>query len=169
MAELYELIIVIIIFVVVFKLNSELVEYKALAKPAQIMENVLIENDYDIRDYVPQDLVKKEEGKICAYGPYDTAVFSNTNSMLPIIDYKTTGIIKYIDDNTEIKVGDIVTYFKYHNETLNANFYWVHRIIEIGNDENGTYYIFKGDHNPNPDVGKVRRKDLKELIVGVIW
>ena len=44
----------------------------------------------------------------------------------------------------------------------------VHRVIDIGTDSEGTYFITKGDNNNIVD-GKVRFEDIEFITIGVIW
>ena len=45
----------------------------------------------------------------------------------------------------------------------------VHRVVEIGNDEQGVYFITKGDNNYIRDLYKIRFEDIKDVSIGVIW
>jgi hypothetical protein len=45
----------------------------------------------------------------------------------------------------------------------------VHRVIEIGNDEDGWYAITKGDNNPTPDPWKIRFEWVRRITVAVIY
>ena len=47
--------------------------------------------------------------------------------------------------------------------------YCIHRLIRIGFDNKGRYFIFKGTNNPKPDPYQVRDKNLLYLSVGVIY
>ncbi len=44
----------------------------------------------------------------------------------------------------------------------------IHRVVEIGEDEQGTYFITKGDNNFFSD-GKVRFGQIKYVTIGVIY
>lgn len=61
-----------------------------------------------------------------------------------------------------IKVGDVVVY-------LHPHFYAIHRIVEIGNDADGRYFIFKGDNNPTHDPYRVRDEHIQWLSIGTIY
>lgn len=64
----------------------------------------------------------------------------------------TTKIFK----NTDVEVGDIVTFETEDGITV------VHRVIEIYNDGNQTYYKTQGDANDAVDPFKLTKDDLKE-------
>lgn len=44
----------------------------------------------------------------------------------------------------------------------------MHRVVEIGEDEQGWFAITKGDNNEEVDPGKRRFQDIKRITVGVI-
>lgn len=75
-----------------------------------------------------------------------------------------TIIIKHIKNESEIKIGDIIT-FKVDENTLVT-----HRIVEIVKNENDIEYVTKGDANNSIDTQKVTFKDIegKYLIKTVI-
>ncbi|MAG78521.1 hypothetical protein CL616_04110 [archaeon] len=90
--------------------------------------------------------------------------YSNTNSMDPLLDSGANGIEIPVTESTELNIGDIVSYEAYWNETLVS-----HRIIDIEQDEQGTYYILKGDNNSSEDPGKVRHEQIKYKLIGVLY
>lgn len=87
--------------------------------------------------------------------------YAATGSMKPVLDENSNGIRIVPSSEDDIHVGDIISY------QMNGNLI-VHRVIEKGTDENGTYFIPKGDNNPVDD-GKVRFKDIKYVTIAVIW
>ena len=94
---------------------------------------------------------------------FETAIFTNTNSMDPLIDEGTQAIQLVPTSPREIMVGDIISY--------DAGKYGIiiHRVIQIGQDENGWYAIVKGDNNPAPDPIKVRFNMIRRVLVGVLY
>ena len=90
------------------------------------------------------------------------ARFTNTNSMDPIIDEESHAIEILPEDQNQIKVGDIISY-KTEYGTI------IHRIIEKGEDKQGTYYRVKGDNNNSKDPFKIRYDDIKGVVVAVIY
>lgn len=163
------LVIIICLVVIILKMKSDLDFYKQMVWEKDNIERVLMGNDYDINEYIPASDIRLEDGRVCVYGQYDLATFSDTDSMLPLIDYQTTGIVKPVTSDTPINLGDIITYFHHYDSSVNTNYYYVHRVIRTGEDENGTYYITQGDHNIEEDDVKVRKEDMRELLVGLIW
>jgi hypothetical protein len=94
---------------------------------------------------------------------FETAIFTNTNSMDPLIDEGTQAIQIVPLTPDEIRIGDIISY--------DAGQYGIiiHRVIQIGNDENGWYAIVQGDNNPHPDPVKVRFNMVRRVLVGVLY
>jgi hypothetical protein len=64
----------------------------------------------------------------------------------------------------EIKVGDIVSY-----QSDLAEGTIIHRVIYKGQDEQGTYFIMKGDNLPTSDPGRVRFSQIERVVVGIIY
>ena len=92
------------------------------------------------------------------------ASYANTNSMDPVLDEDSNGFEIVPESENQISVGDIIAYEPTWNEGL-----VIHRIIEIGYDEQGWYAILKGDNNPIQDPGKVRFEQVKYLLIGIIY
>ena len=92
------------------------------------------------------------------------STFTDTKSMDPVLDKGAHAIHIVPNDPSEIAVGDIVAYrSEYADGTI------IHRIIEKGHDEDGLYYILKGDNNPNPDPGKIRFNQIERVLVAIIY
>jgi|SRR3989344_5843040 len=87
--------------------------------------------------------------------------YAPTGSMLPVLDKGSNGIRIVPESEAEIHIGDIITFNQ-------DNMLIVHRVIEIGSDSEGTYFITKGDNSPIND-GKIRFKDIKYITIGIIW
>lgn len=128
-------------------------------------------NDWNFSGYhtdkAPHDIVK--ESQIDVYDDRIVIHVSNaslsryapTGSMKPTFDENSNGIRIVPKSENEIKVGDIITY-------QDGDSLIVHRVIEIGTDNQGTYFIPKGDNNTVSD-GKVRFSKIKYVTIGVIW
>lgn len=94
---------------------------------------------------------------------FETAVFTDTNSMDPLIDDGSQAIQIVPLSTDEIRVGDIISYDSGQWGII------IHRVIQIGNDSEGWYAVVKGDNNPTPDPFKVRFKMIKRVLVGVLY
>lgn len=87
--------------------------------------------------------------------------YANTTSMIPFITENSTGITIAPQSPGEIKVGDIITYEK-------GIILIVHRVIEVGDDDEGWYCIVKGDNTQKAD-GKIRFNQIKSILVGILY
>jgi signal peptidase I len=70
--------------------------------------------------------------------------------------------VESVDD---VHVGDIVSY----ETPLAPGTFVIHRVVEIGTDEDGTYFIMKGDNNPTTDPEKVRFAQLRRKVVAIVY
>ena len=92
------------------------------------------------------------------------ASFTDTNSMDPVIDSGAHAIEIIPESEDDIKIGDIVAYeSEYADGTI------IHRVVYKGKDEQGTYFVLKGDNNPVSDPGKVRFEQIKRVVVAIIY
>lgn len=116
----------------------------------------------NIPENIPQESVTLNDGQaIITIKDARLAVFANTLSMIPILNHNTKALeITPKEDN--LHVGDIISFND--NEDI-----VIHRIIDIGSDEQGTYYITKGDNNNIVDQNKVRFIDIKGKVVMLIY
>jgi hypothetical protein len=87
--------------------------------------------------------------------------YGNTNSMDPLLDEDSNGIEIVPKREDDIKVGDIVTYEQ-------DGLLIVHRVIEIGEDEYGKYFIVKGDNNKEADA-KIRFNQIRYITIGILY
>ena len=92
------------------------------------------------------------------------AIFTDTNSMDPVIDAGAHAIEIVPESPEQISVGDIVSY---KSEYADGNV--IHRVVYIGEDEDGWYCKMKGDNNPFEDPGKVRFEQLQRVLVAIIY
>ena len=90
------------------------------------------------------------------------ASFADTNSMDPVLDAKHNAIEVVPRRESEVQVGDIVSYKTDYGSII-------HRIKEIGQDNDGWYAIFQGDNNPVPDPGRIRFDQIQRKIVAIIY
>jgi len=90
--------------------------------------------------------------------------FTRSRSMYPFINENVFALEIKPKSPNELRVGDIIGF---ESKTFNTSI--IHRIIEIGEDEQGWYAITKGDNNPVPDPEKVRFEDISGVLVGLIY
>jgi signal peptidase I len=82
---------------------------------------------------------------------------ADTGSMEPLID---AGNLVILEPVNTLAVGDMATYVK--DETTIV----LHRIIEILGDE---WYRFQGDNCAIPDAEWIHRRQLREVVRGIIY
>ncbi len=87
----------------------------------------------------------------------------DTGSMEPVIGNENFLISARPKSPDEIKPGDIISFLDFSNETI------IHRVVEIGFDEEGWYAITKGDANIFRDPFKVRFDQIKGVLVGILY
>jgi hypothetical protein len=110
-------------------------------------------NDKDILVYEDRIEIKVPNAKVTNY--------ESTGSMLPTLGFGVNGISVTPEGEENIKVGDIVSYRK-EGKLI------VHRVIEKGIDEEGVYFVTKGDNSPSSD-GKIRFGDIEHVLVGLVY
>jgi len=87
--------------------------------------------------------------------------YADSGSMKPVFDEGANGIRVVPRSADVIEVGDIVSY-RFDKILI------VHRVVEKGIDDEGVYFIMKGDNNLVVDE-KVRFDQIRYVTVGVIW
>jgi len=136
--------------------------YDEIEKPLRIGGLSLVDGTE-----TPGDRIKEEQIHI-----YENAIvidiegaslgrYAPTGSMKPVIDENSNGIRIAPENPNQIKVGDIIT-FEQDDELI------IHRVVDKGIDEEGVYFITKGDNN-NVTDGKVRFEDIKYITIGILW
>jgi signal peptidase I len=80
-------------------------------------------------------------------------------SMLPTIQDGDISVGYRVPPFGTIKNGSVICY------NFNSSLGIMHRIIAIDTDDNGTYYVCKGDNNFVADPWKVRPAQVTEVIV----
>ncbi len=114
-------------------------------------------------DRIKEDqIIVYEDMVIIKLNNASLARYADTNSMDPVIDKEATGIEIVPENEDDIHVGDIIVY-------ENSGELIVHRVIAIGHDEKGKYFIVKGDNNPVEDPIKVRFNEIKYILVGILY
>ncbi len=90
--------------------------------------------------------------------------FTPTASMVPFLDENSNGLEIIPQSPEEIDVGDIISYESDYSSGI-----VIHRVVEKGEDDLGTYYILKGDNNPAADPGRIRFEQITGVLVGVLY
>jgi len=87
----------------------------------------------------------------------------DSGSMDPIIDKGSNGIRIKEACPHDIEVGDIITY---RHDTKGLI---IHRVVHKDIDEQGSYFVLKGDNNPTNDPGKIRCDQYQGTLVAIIY
>ena len=116
-------------------------------------------------DWVPESNIQVMNDKITLNLQHaQWAKFTDTHSMEPVLSATANAIEIVPASESQIKVGDIVSYASdYASGTI------IHRVIAKESDDQGTYFILKGDNNPTSDPGKVRFSQIKRVVVAIIY
>jgi signal peptidase I len=113
-------------------------------------------------DTIKEHQIKVYNDKVVIDIEAEWAKIANTKSMDPILD-EGTYVLQIIPQNeNEINIGDIITY-------VLDDMRIIHRVIGINFDEEGKYFILKGDNNKEPDPVKVRFNMIDRKLVGILY
>lgn len=114
-------------------------------------------------DWIKEEQIKVYNNKVVIEIQNSTwASFTNTNSMDPFLDEDAHAIEIKPQDPNEINKGDVISYKTSYGTVI-------HRIISKGIDEEGIYYLVKGDNNQIQDPFKVRYEDVKGVVVAIVY
>jgi len=102
----------------------------------------------------PEEVVIKLKGA-------QLSSYDSTGSMLPTLGENVNGITIKPESEEDVNVGDIISFRK-------GDKIIVHRVVEKGIDEQGVYFITKGDNSPTND-GKIRFVEIERIVVGLIY
>ncbi|MBU0760311.1 MAG: S26 family signal peptidase [Nanoarchaeota archaeon] len=119
----------------------------AVDKPSDFLDN------RNILIYPDKVVIKIAGAKLSSY--------DSTGSMLPTLGDGVNGISIEPESADEIEVGDIVSFWR-------GDDLIVHRVVEKGADEQGVYFVTKGDNSPVSD-GKIRFEEIERVLVGVVY
>lgn len=92
------------------------------------------------------------------------ARFTDTNSMDPVLDIGTNAIQIIPEKPEDIHIGDIISYASADSSTN-----IIHRVVDIGEDNEGIFFILKGDNNAYNDPDPVRFSQVKRKVVALIY
>jgi hypothetical protein len=116
-------------------------------------------------DRIPEQWIKVDKHKVIL--EIEDAVwskFTDTNSMDPVIDKGANAIEVIPTKYSDINVGDIIAFRSAYSEGT-----VIHRVTEVGEDEDGWYCRTKGDNNPRQDPGKIRFSQVLRVVVAIIY
>lgn len=113
-------------------------------------------------DYIHDEDIAFFEGEIILNTrDFVLSRYEDTRSMEPFLTSTSVGIEITDFSEGEIGVGDVISFRK-------GGMLLIHRVIEKGVDEEGVYFVTKGDNNGSDD-GKVRFENIEGVLVGVLY
>lgn len=131
---------------------------------AVLVSGATTEEQLSPSDRVREDQIYVYEDKVVLEVPGATwASFSDTNSMDPILDKEANALQLIPRQSSDIQVGDIISYTNSQGERI------IHRVVYKGTDNEGVYFIVKGDNNKVSDPGKVRFDQIDRVLFAIIW
>lgn len=86
-----------------------------------------------------------------------------SGSMEPIIKIKDAVLIKRVDDEDDVKRGDVVTY-----RSQDPTYYGIlvtHRVVDIKYDNNQKIFVTKGDHNETVDRSPINFNQITGKVI----
>lgn len=116
-------------------------------------------------DIVTVSQINLDEKQVCVdIKNARLAYFLDTNSMDPVLDETANAIEIVPKTENDVKIGDIASYYSKKKKVV-----LVHRVIGIGHDSKGKYFIFKGDNNIEADPEKVRFEQIQRKVAIIIY
>jgi hypothetical protein len=151
--------------------NEQIISTKNMLDNATFLDNYCVYN-YTTSTKIPDDVMENTPAVIKAEDIVidgnkviitlensSLSTFASTSSMLPTLNHNTKAI-EIAPKN--LNIGDIISYDD-GTEVV------VHRIVDIGSDDKGIYYIAKGDNNNVVDPNKIRREQIQGKIVVLMY
>lgn len=165
---LQRIIVLMIVFMLGWVLNSTFSTI-SLEHPTQIITGSAISNNLRDRPS-PSDIIKQEDihvfsDRIIIYVDNPQwAKFTDTKSMDPVFDKEANALQIVPRSKEQINVGDIISFRTEYDSSI-----IIHRVVEIGYDDEGWFALTKGDNNAYMDRGKRRFEDITKLLFGIIY
>lgn len=129
-------------------------------------ETVFVGEKPSPHDWVSQFDIHVERNRFWVAAPqgYELQwnVLADTNSMDPLLDESANAIQIVPQDARDIHIGDVISY-----ETEFGII--IHRVVNIGQDENGWYAITRGDNVPIADPVRVRFSQIRRVLIAIVY
>lgn len=137
-----------------------------LVPSASATGSVVAPDQYSPQNHVNEDQILVYEDRVVLDVPnVKWASIADTNSMDPFFDSDANALQIIPRDPSDIAIGDIVSYSPQGSPAKHV----IHRVVYIGEDEDGLYFILKGDNNKVSDPGKVRFEQIDRVLIGIIY
>jgi hypothetical protein len=113
-------------------------------------------------DFIKEEHISiQEKGILININNTTISKYSNSNSMIPVLNSNSTGISIKPESEGDIHIGDIICFY------LDEEFI-THRVVEKGIDDIGVYFVTKGDNNLMRDK-KIRFEDIDSILVAILY
>ncbi|MBI2045350.1 hypothetical protein HYT23_04800 [Candidatus Pacearchaeota archaeon] len=157
--DLYRIIEVSMLLLILILLAGLLV---FLSSPNFTGLSILNSEEYSPGDFIKEKDIEVGDGKITInIDDFILSGYNDSKSMAPILGEDSIGIEIIPYSESQIKVGDIITFEK--DGVLIA-----HRVISIGTGKEGIFFVTRGDNN-NADDGKIRFSQVRGILVGILY
>lgn len=121
-------------------------------------------------DHVKEEQIQVYQDKVVLkLDDPEWSSFTNTNSMDPFLDVGANAIELKPRSVFDIHIGDVVSYRPIQKDSGFASTSVVHRVVDVGIDKEGRYFLLKGDNNPVADAEKVRFEQIEGIVVAVVY
>ncbi|MBW3018016.1 signal peptidase I [Candidatus Woesearchaeota archaeon] len=161
-------IISITVSVIAFESNNQVQKQIAKSDDTDIPAKQLLlsgEDQPSPSDWIKEEQITVLKDRVVIYLDNPSwARFADTNSMDPLIDIGSHGVEIKPESPEQIRVGDVIAY-----KTEDFDGVIIHRVHEIGQDDQGYFFITKGDNNKVDDGIKIRFNQIMGVLVIVIW
>jgi signal peptidase I len=132
----------------------------------EITSNVIFLDYYEKKapsNFIEEDQIYSENNKLVIdISNFTLSRYCSSNSMVPILNENSTGVSIKPANSDSINVGDIISYWK-DNEII------VHRVVKKDKDDEGFYFIAKGDSAESSDKNKIRFNDIDSVLIAIIY
>ncbi len=121
-------------------------------------------NEASPNDFIKENQIQIYNDRVVIWIPgANLSRYAATGSMDPVLDYTANGIEIPFTSTSQVNIGDIIAF-----QPFGSNDLVVHRITDIGYDNDGWYCITKGDNNNMTD-GKIREEQIKYITIAIIY
>lgn len=119
------------------------------------------------RDIIKPENISQADGSVTIdIGvPIYVSSVLDTNSMIPFVDWGHNTLLIKDFNREDLSVGDVIVF----QPTKRASELIIHRIVETGIDNQGSYYRTKGDNTSRRDPYKLRNIHIKYLCIGILY
>lgn len=169
MDRIKQTILLLTVFIIGLIVNSLLTNFLYYDSEKQIPISIMpLMKSPEIKspaDRISEQHIKVYDDRVVLDIPGATwASFTDTNSMDPFLDEGANSIEIKPSSPESIIPGDIISY----HSSITGDLI-VHRVISTGSDENGIFYIVKGDNNKIRDPEKIRFNQIHGVLVAIIY